>query len=155
MQEEDYISEARRLQFTVPTDATPEQRLLAADIITLDHRAYTWLKPGTRQWSGVLALLHEAANMGLTNRSLEPARKLYDRAEATYVVHLQANNRLRYMLGIVIGGPVVAYLALLVLWDLGFGFGNVSNLTYELLILYPFIRGNRQSGKRPDENIID
>ena len=142
MQEQvEYINENKRLKFQVPAGATPEQQLLAADIITLDHRAYNRLKPNTREWAEVLGLLHEAAHMGLTNNHPEPARKLFDTAQDAYLHHLQAGNRWRYLVGMVVGGFVAGAVANVLLWVWGDILKDFTNLSLDRLILISLFAG--------------
>ena len=142
MQEQsEYINDKKRLKFEVPAGATPEQQLLAADIITLDHRAYNRLKPNTREWAEVLGLLHEAAHMGLTNNHPEPARQLYERALETHLNHLQAKNRWRYLVGMVLGGFVAGFVANFILIVWGHVLRDATNLDEELQILISLFAG--------------
>jgi hypothetical protein len=45
------------LTFSPPTNPTPDERRLVADIVVLDHRAHHQLRPKTREWDEVLKLL--------------------------------------------------------------------------------------------------
>ena len=78
---------------TFPGGVTREQKELASDIMSLDHRAHEQLGPGTPEWKEVLGMLGNAANAGLLYGDVEAGRLNYSRAEQAFLGHIRANNR--------------------------------------------------------------
>jgi len=116
---------------------TPKQELLTADIVSLDHRSVHALKPGTKQREEVKSLLYNSIVCLLGNEEVG-SRSLYAKALAAYYFHLQSANRLKYLLGMVIGvGVSIAF---------GTGLQYISNylspiISNEMLILIVLFSG--------------
>jgi hypothetical protein len=91
------------LKFTVPQSLTSDQAALAAEIVNLDHHSLNTLKPRTRERQEVKRLLSNAVNILQSGNDMALARLLYQKAETAYYHYLQARNRVRYLLGMVIG----------------------------------------------------
>jgi hypothetical protein len=90
------------LNFAPPSNPTPEEEALTADIVILDHRAHHQLRPPTREWDEVLKLLVNAVVL-LQNRDAAEGRVIFQEAERVYYHHNQTRNRIRYMTGALIG----------------------------------------------------
>jgi hypothetical protein len=98
-----YINEQKLLTFQTPPNATSEQKALAADIMSLDHRAHEQLGPDTPDWKEVLGMLENAANYGLVYNEVPTGRLYYDRAEQAFFRHIEAKNRVKYLVGLMLG----------------------------------------------------
>jgi tetratricopeptide (TPR) repeat protein len=70
---------------------TPEENKLAADIMSLDHRAHDELGPGTPQWKEVLGMLANAA-IGLKEGDTNAGRLLYSKADQAFSAHVKAKK---------------------------------------------------------------
>jgi hypothetical protein len=100
------VDEADLITFYAPPNATREQQILIADIVSLDHRSLHVLRAGTRQREEVKRLLWNTINQGLYDGRVSLARLLYEKAERAYYYHLQTANRMKYLLGMLAGCAV-------------------------------------------------
>jgi hypothetical protein len=98
-----FVDEQNLLRFYPPAHPTAAQRRLVADIVALDHRSLQTLGPRNRQREEVLRLLYNAVISGVVDGDAGQGKLLFDRAESSYAYHLQTRNRLRYLLGMVVG----------------------------------------------------
>jgi hypothetical protein len=62
---------------------TREEKELAADIMSLDHRAHEELGPGTPEWKEVLGMLANAA-IALKDGDTDAGRLLYSKADQSF-----------------------------------------------------------------------
>jgi hypothetical protein len=97
-----YINKEKFLTFA-SNDATVEQQKLSADIVALDHKAHWRLRPETPEWKEVLGLLLNAANLGAIGNYPVEGRAIFEEAQKAYYHHNQTKNRIRYLLGTIIG----------------------------------------------------
>ena len=134
------------LKFPAPTNASPDQEALIADIVALDHRSIFALKPKTWERKEVKRLLWNATNT--LSKQPHVSRLLYQKAEAEYYRHVRARNRSKYLLGMVIGvlvagtfgtligtfGPLEPYVSdqLLFLFLLFAGMGSIASVLTRL-----------------------
>jgi hypothetical protein len=128
-----WINENNFLSFHVPPEPSAEQQVLIADIVNLDHLAHDRLKPETPQWNEVLGILLNAAITGVTANDPAQGRLIYERAEEAFYHHIQTRNRVKYLLGMMIG--VVVAGALGGTLSLLSRFLEESFITPELLVL--------------------
>jgi hypothetical protein len=71
---------------------TLEEKKLASDIVSLDHRAHEELGPGTLEWKEVLGMLANAADIGLKEGDTEAGRLLYIKAEQAFTALVLAKK---------------------------------------------------------------
>jgi hypothetical protein len=90
------------VSFSPLDEADEEEERLAKDIVLLDHRSLRLLGPGTEQRAEVRGLIANAVYF-YHARAVEASRSLLDTAEAIFLQHMQAKNRLRYLAGVVLG----------------------------------------------------
>ncbi len=95
--------EADILKFIPPDNPTPEQKAFIADFVGLDHRSLQRLSPNSAARQEVKRLLWNARNSCFETGDILQARLLYEKAEQSYYDYVQVRNRLRYLLGMVIG----------------------------------------------------
>jgi hypothetical protein len=95
------------LSFSPPDNPSPEEQMLAADVVILDHRANHQLKPPAREWQEVSYLLYNVVSF-LHQRDPTEGRVILEEAERVYYHHNQTKNRIRYLLGVVLGIAVAA-----------------------------------------------
>jgi hypothetical protein len=88
-------------------DASPRSNDLAAQIVELDHAAHERLGVESPQWKEVVAHLVNAAN-SLAYREFEMAQFHIGLARRSY--NLEAENRIRYLVGVVVGIAAIALL---------------------------------------------
>jgi hypothetical protein len=88
-----------------PPDSSPRSNELAAQIIELDHAAHERLGVNTPRWSEVNAHLINAAN-SLTYGDLDMAAVSIGLARKSY--YLEAQNRIRYLVGVALGVASIA-----------------------------------------------
>jgi hypothetical protein len=105
-----YINKEKFLTFYTADHATVEQQKLSADIVALDHRAHWRLRPETPEWKEVLGLLVNAANLGVTANCPVEGRVIFEEAQKAYYHHNQTKNRIKYLLGTIIGVAVASLL---------------------------------------------
>jgi hypothetical protein len=127
------------VQFSLPPKPTPSLLAVAADIVTLDHSSVRTLKPKTPEREEVKSLLRNAGQVAVQNNLESLARVLCHRAQIAYFHHLQAKNRLRYLLGVVIG--VFAAGAFIIGLLLGVSSHLEFFITRSLLIVLPLFAG--------------
>jgi len=108
-----FVNQAKYLTFALPDPGliTNPQRELAAQIQSLDHRAHEQLGPCTPEWTEVLGMLGNAANVGLLANEVGQAEKDYKMAEAAFFGHIEARNRIRYLAGLMLGIVACTILA--------------------------------------------
>jgi len=97
-----FINAEKFLQFNHPDHATADEEGLTADIVSLDHRAHEVLGPDTPEWKEVLGILVNAANF-VTWHQVPAAHQLYTRAEQAFFRHIQEKNRVKYLVGLMLG----------------------------------------------------
>jgi predicted membrane channel-forming protein YqfA (hemolysin III family) len=95
------------LSFSPPDNPSPEEQMLAADVVILDHRANHQLKPPAREWQEVIYLLYNVVSF-LHQRDPTEGRVILEEAERVYYHHNQTKNRIRYLLGVISGIAVAA-----------------------------------------------
>ena len=98
------------IQFSLGDGAlTPEQRKLTTEIVALDHKAKRCLSPPSSAWTDVNQQLINVISAG-RNKDYEAARACLKDAESVFQRHNQTRNRLRYLLGFVLGvtGAIIA-----------------------------------------------
>jgi hypothetical protein len=88
--------------FETVNNPTEEEQRLAKDIVLVDHRSLRLLGPDTKQRAEVRDLIINSVGM-YYQRAPQAARSVIDRANAIFLQHMQAKNRLRYILGVVLG----------------------------------------------------
>jgi hypothetical protein len=100
-----FVNQDKYLTFGLPDPGliTNAQRDLAAQIQSLDHRAHEQLGPCTPEWTEVLGMLGNAANVGLVGNETGQAEKDYKMAETAFFGHIEARNRIRYLGGLMLG----------------------------------------------------
>ena len=87
----------------------PEQQDLIARITFLDHRAHEQLGEGTPEWKEVLGMLGNAAYF--SGVSVGQARELYNKAEQSFMSYIQAKNRIKYLIGLMLGVVVCTLIS--------------------------------------------
>ena len=97
------------LTFFPPVNPTPEQQDLIARIASLDHRAHEQLGEGTPEWKEVLGMLGNAAYF--SGVSVGQARELYNKAEQSFMSYIQAKNRIKYLIGLMLGVVVCTLIS--------------------------------------------
>jgi hypothetical protein len=102
------INSAGFLSFFPPPNSTPEQQVLIADIVSLDHRAHEQLGAESPEWKEVLGMLSNAAYF--VGVSVGEARELYKRADQSFMSYVQAKNRIKYLIGLILGVVVTTLL---------------------------------------------
>jgi hypothetical protein len=102
--------EADILKFYPPANPTPEQEAVIVDIASLDHRSLHRLRPGSSERQEVKRLLWNAVTACCERGSASQARLLYKKAEDAYYDFVQVRNRLRYLVGMLIGVLAAAVL---------------------------------------------
>ena len=102
--------EADILKFYPPAKPTTAQAALVVQIVTLDHRSIYNLRPRTAERLEVKRLLHNAVVTGFEYGQMDQGALLYKEAEKAYWDHLQAKNRIKYLLGMLAGVVLVALL---------------------------------------------
>src|SRR5262249_22607636 len=88
--------------FQTPIDPSLEQVALMNDFVRVDHRSLHTLPPKSRERGEVRDLLVNVASL-VEGGQTEAARSLLIEAEGVWLQHLQARNRLRYLLGMLAG----------------------------------------------------
>ncbi len=91
------------LKFYPPPRPTPEQDAFIADVCSLDHRSLHRLSPKSRERQEVKRLLWNAVTACVERDSISQACLLYKKAEQAYYDYVQIRNRLRYLVGMMIG----------------------------------------------------
>jgi len=92
----------RLVTFSLPENATPAESGIAKDFVRIDHRSLRTLGSTTQERGEVRDLLVNVAGF-LQNRQTDAARALLSHTEAVYYQHIQAKNRLRYLVGVLVG----------------------------------------------------
>ena len=128
-----YINAEKFLTFGASANPTVEQQKLIADIVALDHNAHWRLKPETPEWKEVLSLLSNAANLGVMATYPVEGRAIFEEAQKAYYHHNETKNRIRYLLGTVIGVAAAGVLGIAV-----FSLSNFLEpfITPKYLLLY-------------------
>jgi hypothetical protein len=115
-----HINEEHLLVFTRPLDPSPEQQLLLARLVELDHKAKRGLVPPSPQWREVSGVLLNAA-ISLTGGQWIGSKELVDHAERLYYAYIEERNRVKYVLGVLVGSilaGVISSATLLAFGDL-------------------------------------
>jgi hypothetical protein len=102
------------IRFSSPANPTQEEESIIADIVNLDHRSVHALKPNTLEREEVKWLLINAASC-IQSRETLAASSLNKKAEQLFDQYLQAKNRIKYLLGMVIGVMVSIGIAILLM----------------------------------------
>jgi hypothetical protein len=97
------------ISFFPPHDPTLEERKLTADFVILDHLKQNQLKEGSREWDQVNKLLLNVVVL-LHARDAAGARAILEDAREVYFLHNQSKNRIRYLIGAVVGTVAAALL---------------------------------------------
>ena len=92
----------RPVTFELPPKASPDQVDLSYNVVRIDHRSLHTLDPKSRERGEVHDLLVNVVTL-LQIGKTEAARSLLVQAEGVWLQHLQARNRLRYLLGMLAG----------------------------------------------------
>ena len=95
--------------FEQPDDPTREETLLAKDIVRLDHRSLHTLPPKGKERREIRDLIVNVVTF-LQEHQIAAGRALLNEVEAVYLQHLQARNRLRYLMGMLVGIAVMVLL---------------------------------------------
>jgi hypothetical protein len=90
------------VNFQVPDNPSLAQVDLAKDIVRIDHRSLHTLPPKSKERGEVRDLLVNVVAL-LQSGQTEAGRSLLIHAEGVYLQHIQARNRLRYLLGMLAG----------------------------------------------------
>lgn len=122
------------LAFSSLENATPEEQKLTADIVILDHRALHQLGSRTREREEVVGLLYNTV-IRLHRREATEGNAMLQEAERVYLQHNQTRNRIRYLLGAVVGVVTAAALAAILLRTRSFGEFVTSQ---RLILLFVF-----------------
>jgi hypothetical protein len=88
--------------FEMPDDPTSEEVDLAAEIVRVDHQSLHTLPPKSSERGEIRDLLINVVVL-FHGRQPKASRALLQRAEAVYFQHIQARNRLRYLIGMLVG----------------------------------------------------
>jgi hypothetical protein len=88
--------------FALPEKPSSEEVALSNDFVRIDHRSLHTLPPKSKERGEVRDLLVNVASF-LESHQTEAARSLLTQAEGVWQQHLQARNRLRYLLGMLAG----------------------------------------------------
>jgi hypothetical protein len=96
---------AEPITFESPENPTQAEAMLAKDIVQLDHSSL-WTFEASRERGEVYRLLGNVI-VFLNSRQPDAARRLLDHAEAVFLQHIQAKNRLRYLAGMLAGIAVI------------------------------------------------
>jgi hypothetical protein len=90
------------ISFSIPDNPSPEEKKLVADFVILDHLKQNQLKEGSREWNQVNKLLLNVIVL-LYARDAAGARAILEDARQVYFLHNQSQNRIRYLVGAVVG----------------------------------------------------
>jgi hypothetical protein len=101
------------VSFMAPEKPTREEENIIADIVSLDHRSVHSLKPNTSEREEVKRLIVNSV-VCLQGNQIVASRSLLKKAETVYYNHLQAKNRIKYLLGMVIGIVVSSLIAIII-----------------------------------------
>lgn len=124
------------ISFSIPEDATPDERSIVPDIVQYDHKAKQQLGYEKKMWREVHNLLLNTVVL-LQQRDIQGARKLLAVAIDTYHAHNQVFNRMWYLSGTLAGICVAALFGLL----LFFVSGIVSTIGAKLLLMIVVFAG--------------
>jgi hypothetical protein len=91
------------VSFYLPENPTHGQESLTADVVALDHRSLRRLGAKSPERHEIKRLLCNAVIAAFSDGETNVGRLLYQKAEQTYYDHIQTHNRLRFLLGMVIG----------------------------------------------------
>jgi hypothetical protein len=112
------------VSFEAVDNATDEEYRLTKDIVLLDHRSLRLLGPLSAQRAEVRDLILNSVTL-YHQRAPQSARSLLDRAESIFLQHMQAKNRLRYLVGVLLGCAIMV--------PFGFLLGSVPGFTQALI----------------------
>ena len=104
------------LTFSPPLNPTQEEVTLSADIVLLDHASMDTFNPKSQYRAEIWGLVRNAIVLGLEARQPADGRRLLEQAQVAFRDHLETINRLRYLLGLVLGTVALAIIATAVLW---------------------------------------
>src|SRR5260370_35784652 len=79
------------LSFSPPDNPSPEEQMLAAAVVILDHRANHQLKPPAREWQEVMYLLYNVVSF-LHPRYPTDGPNILEETERGAYTHNQAKN---------------------------------------------------------------
>src|SRR5882672_3649719 len=99
------------ISFSIPDNPSPEEKKLAADFVIVDHLKQNQLKQGSREWDQVHKQLLNVVVL-LQQRDAVGARAILEEARKVYFLHNQSQNRIRYLVGAVVGTVAAAFLGL-------------------------------------------
>ena len=118
--------------FALPEKLSLEQIDLAKDIVRLDHQSLHMLPPKSKERGEVRDLIINVVSF-FEGGETEAGRSLLTHAEGVYLQHIQARNRLRYLLGMLAG--------ILVLFVFGIALGRASGVLGSVMPadLLPFV----------------
>jgi hypothetical protein len=122
---------------TVDNPSVDEQRL-AKDIVLLDHRSLRLLGALSKQRSEVRDLIGNAVGI-FHQREPQVARSLLDRAEAIFLQHMQAKNRLRYLGGVILGCIFMSLFGTLLVFVPGFSEKIIPTTQLPSVLLFAFM----------------
>src|SRR5260370_25323499 len=94
------INQEKLLTYSPSYQPTAEQAALLANIMSLDHRAHEQLGQDTPEWREVLGMLYNAANLSV---EIDFWRQAYNKAEEAFFGHIEAKNRIKYLVGLILG----------------------------------------------------
>ncbi|OMG71637.1 hypothetical protein BW685_20255 [Burkholderia ubonensis] len=96
------------VSFGMVENPSDDEYRLAKDIVLLDHRSLRLLGQSSKERAEVQDLIINVVTI-FHQRAPDVARGLLDRAEAIFLQHMQAKNRLRYMYGVVLGCVLMSF----------------------------------------------
>lgn len=98
--------------FSMPHDLSGEESELAKEIVRIDHRSLHTLPPKSKERSEIRDLLINVVRL-FQSRQTKAARSLLHHVEGVYFQHIQARNRLRYLIGMLVGIAAIMSLGFL------------------------------------------
>jgi hypothetical protein len=126
------------VSFEAVDDATDEEYRLTKDIVLLDHRSLRLLGPLSAQRAEVRDLIINAVTL-YHHRAPQAARSLLDRAESIFLQHMQAKNRLRYLVGVLLGCAIMVPFGYLLAYVPGFTQSLIPATELPLVLLFAFM----------------
>lgn len=113
-----HINDEHLLVFRRPMNPSAEQQLLLSRLIELDLKAKHGLVPPNPQWREVSGVLLGAA-ISVTNGQWIGAKELVDHGERLYYAYVEEKNRVKYVLGVLLGSVLAGVIASAVLLAFG------------------------------------
>jgi hypothetical protein len=121
------------ISFPMPSEPSADQSTLIKDIVRLDHRSLHTLSGRAKERGEVRDLLVNVGNLLLDGQTVA-ARALFQNAEDIFLQHIQARNRLRYLLGVLMG--VVVMIGFAAIFSLSGVLDKELPLSVPLIVLF-------------------